>query len=276
MNTMHPHLCPEFHFRIPPLAGSAQRLVFFLLISLVLHGLILSFIPAMEAIHPPVKTTRRGPVIIALETTPTHHDRRQKPHRAQPESSVTTTPADHPTGKLALATKQTPMATRSTHGTTLNSHSKTHLPVHAKPRTSLPHTTQTHHYHAKKAAVISPTAYPDEASRHTTATTRLITAAPSPDPAAVASLLRTALLRHFHYPVVALQNNWQGKVVLGMRVSATGQVQDAQILQTSGIRILDRAAQHSANAIGNLPAARPLLAGKTLRFRIPVSYRLQQ
>lgn len=95
------------------------------------------------------------------------------------------------------------------------------------------------------------------------------------DPSAVARLLRHALLKHFQYPFIARQNAWQGKVVLNIRVEADGRVHAIRVLHPSHYPVLNRAATRAANAIGKIPAARILLAGQSLTFRVPVAYRLQ-
>lgn len=96
----------------------------------------------------------------------------------------------------------------------------------------------------------------------------------APDLAAVAALLRRALQRHFHYPLIAVQNSWQGRVVLRVRLAADGRITQTRVMRGSGFQVLDRSAKRAAEGIKRLPRAQPLLAGQAMAFRVPVDYRL--
>lgn len=94
--------------------------------------------------------------------------------------------------------------------------------------------------------------------------------------AAVAVLLRRALRRHFYYPAIAVQNSWQGRVVLRVRLAADGSITQTRVMRGSGFGILDRSAKRAADGIKRLPRAQPLLAGQAVAFRVPVDYRLRR
>lgn len=255
MNTTH--LYPKQLFRSCTVSWftNSSRLLGFLMISLSLHGLLFAMIPRLELSTTTGRKANHRPIYLTLNTAPSSNRMPRKPLTAvQPTTNQTV--------------KQVVPAP-SHHAKSVRQHlesfqSETRSPMHSKVKRTSHHGTLARDMRTTQLAVATTSPYPGE-----------ITPKPSPNPAAVAALLRRALQQHFNYPVVALQNSWEGKVVLNVRVSADGVVSAARILKASGYRILDRAAQHAVNDIGKIPAASPLLAGQALTFRVPVAYKLR-
>lgn len=86
--------------------------------------------------------------------------------------------------------------------------------------------------------------------------------------------LQQAFLLKFYYPRLAQKRGWQGEVRLGLKVAASGRLEDIRILQSSGHGLLDRAALDSLGKVKSLPAAIALLNGQEMKLELPVQYRL--
>lgn len=103
-------------------------------------------------------------------------------------------------------------------------------------------------------------------------------AAPGPDPATITERLRTRLQQslrsYFHYPRLARHRGWEGRVEVGLRVEADGNLSDIRIVRTSGFAVLDRAALASVGRIRRLPDASFWLGGRHIDMVLPVQYRL--
>lgn len=236
---------------------SSSRLLRFLIVSLSLHGLLFAMMPRLEPFMAPGQKVMQPPVFLTLNTVPSSNRVQSKPVTVHHPTSITQ-PSRHELLKPSHHVK-------NVRARLLKVQTKTHSPSPSKAKNTSHHETPAHDIRTTQLAIATPSPYP-----------RQSTPKPSPNPAAVAALLRRALQQHFHYPVVALQNNWEGKVILGVRVTAGGEVSAAQVLKASGFRVLDRAAQHAVNDIGRLSTAPPLLAGQTLTFRVPVAYRIRR
>ena len=90
------------------------------------------------------------------------------------------------------------------------------------------------------------------------------------------SALRLELNKHINrtYPLMARKRGWQGKVLLGFRVTPRGEIEDIQVLNSSGHSVLDRAAIRSLSKIKQLPLAQTLLS-RDLDMDLTIDYRLQ-
>lgn len=264
MSTAIPNLRPDEPWRC------SRRLLAFILVSVALHALALWLAPGLDdgigSYGPPrpLAVYLSGSEGRARKTIADNHARERRRPKRKPSPTV---PA-----------KARPRTGRS------------HPVQSQSARASSPHATRrTPRPPASTADPLDDTAPPPSpespASRRTPAdgpayresgeAGAAVSAGRAPDVPAVAALLRRALRHHFRYPALAMQNSWEGHVVLRVRVAADGHVGDAHVLKGSGFRILDRAARRSANSIGRLPAARPLLAGQAMSFRVPVDYRLR-
>lgn len=259
-----PH--PLFRITTTAWPRSAKRILAFLVLSLALHSLLFAILPGLELASSNDAPSMR--MLVTLTLGPSSPHEQSQPNR----------PARTEHGKVTQLSHTAPAPT-SGHNA---AQSRTQRNLAARPpatraRSKLPSRHNSSPRRPRLQNTVTAISAPQLQESHNVATgpAPAPVSTPAPDPAAVAALLRRALQQHFYYPTLALQNSWEGKVVLGMRVTASGQVGDARVVRASGFRILDRAARHAANNIGSLPAARHLLAGQSLTFRVPVVYRLQ-
>jgi len=93
--------------------------------------------------------------------------------------------------------------------------------------------------------------------------------------AQVISIIHKALKQHFSYPRLAQRRNWQGKVLLSIRVTASGKIENIKLNQSSGYTILDKAAISSLTKVGELPQLVSLLP-YDINLTLPVIYQLTE
>ena len=100
-----------------------------------------------------------------------------------------------------------------------------------------------------------------------------------PDAASLIAQYRAALLaearRHKRYPLVALDNGWEGEVVVRMAIAADGSIAGLDVKSSSGHAALDRQALEmfrKARAEVTLPAA---LRGKQFSVELRAVYNLR-
>ena len=89
----------------------------------------------------------------------------------------------------------------------------------------------------------------------------------------VASIIYKELKPFFKYPRLAVKRNWQGKVLLSLRVSSSGKIENIQVKQSSGYNILDQAAINSLRKMGKLPRVSSLLI-QDIELKFPITYKL--
>ena len=93
--------------------------------------------------------------------------------------------------------------------------------------------------------------------------------------ARIISIIHKALNQHFSYPRLAQRRNWQGKVLLSIRVTASGKIENIKLNQSSGYTILDKAAISSLTKVGELPQLVSLLP-YDMNLTLPVIYQLTE
>lgn len=93
--------------------------------------------------------------------------------------------------------------------------------------------------------------------------------------ARVTSILIEEFKQYFSYPKIAIQRNWQGKVLLSLRVSSAGKIKDIQIKNSSGYAMLDQAAVESMNKVKMLPKISSWLEND-IELKLPVIYKLTE
>lgn len=91
--------------------------------------------------------------------------------------------------------------------------------------------------------------------------------------ARVISIIYTELSQYFTYPKIAQRRNWQGKVLLSLRVSSSGNIENIQLKKSSGYNVLDQAAINSLRKVGNLPHVSSWLSND-IELKFPVIYKL--
>ncbi len=87
--------------------------------------------------------------------------------------------------------------------------------------------------------------------------------------------LRTDIARYFDYPWLARLRGWEGDVLLGVIVQASGRLDAVRVVRSSGFAVLDRSAVDSLRKIERIPEAVAWLHGRDLEMRLPVVYRLE-
>lgn len=93
--------------------------------------------------------------------------------------------------------------------------------------------------------------------------------------ARVISIIYKELSQHFVYPKLAQKRNWQGKVLLSLRVSSNGKINDVQLNNSSGYSVLDQAAINSLSKVGYLPQISSWLP-YDIDLKLPVVYQLTE
>lgn len=79
---------------------------------------------------------------------------------------------------------------------------------------------------------------------------------------------QAALSKHLFYPPDAVARGIEGEVILLLTLSASGQIESAEIARGSGHALLDQAALDAARHIGALP-------GNPRQILFPLGFRLQ-
>lgn len=103
--------------------------------------------------------------------------------------------------------------------------------------------------------------------------TASINKVPAKSKARVASIIYKELNQHFTYPKLAVKRNWQGKVLLSLRVTSSGEIKNIKLNQSSGYEILDQAAINSLSKVDYLPEISSWLPFD-IDLEFPVVYKL--
>lgn len=91
----------------------------------------------------------------------------------------------------------------------------------------------------------------------------------------VISILIDEFSRYFSYPKLAQRRNWQGKVLLSLRISPAGLIKSIEINDSSGYSILDQAALAAMRKVGTLPKISSWLKND-IELQLPVVYQLTE
>lgn len=82
--------------------------------------------------------------------------------------------------------------------------------------------------------------------------------------------------RHRHYPDVARRAGIEGNVTLEVQIDEDGRILEVSVHDSSGHKILDRAAVDALRSIEELPSPPKALAEKSQTFHIPIRYKLNR
>jgi len=85
-----------------------------------------------------------------------------------------------------------------------------------------------------------------------------------------------AARRFKHYPDVAVENNWQGKVEVRMSVDSSGEITALNLRASAGHEVLD---QHALEIVERAKAMAPIpsaLRGKEFAVDVPVVFSLRE
>ncbi|SCZ50738.1 energy transducer TonB [Thiohalomonas denitrificans] len=111
------------------------------------------------------------------------------------------------------------------------------------------------------------------------ASARGVNPAPQPAPGArhaVQTRLEEELAEHFHYPLLARRRGWEGEVMLALRITSHGQVDSIEIANSSGHKVLDRAALDAMAKVSRIPGTEYWLNGSELHLQLPIIYQLRE
>ena len=231
---------------------------YFILLSVVTHGLLLALwgtVHVTESQQP--STTQRGNTLsIALAPPQKPHQEATKQHTPGAIKEAPTPTTNQPLKAVASIEQQLPPVISTITDTAI---------APAEPQFNLtPVETTT-------VTIASPPSI--EATLPNTDTTR-------PDDASTDTFgshlhrdLSQAFTAHFQYPRLARKRGWQGTVELGLHISITGKLSNIRVIQSSGYRVLDRAAIKSLQNLGTLTEAKKWLT-HDYKGVFPVRYAL--
>jgi protein TonB len=86
--------------------------------------------------------------------------------------------------------------------------------------------------------------------------------------------IRELIERYKRYPLTARKGQQQGRVTVGFSLGSGGSLIDAEVIRSSGHRLLDRAALKAVRAVVRYPALPPSLQDGT-RFEIDITFALE-
>jgi pilus assembly protein CpaC len=87
-------------------------------------------------------------------------------------------------------------------------------------------------------------------------------------------IIQKRVIDNLVYPVLAKDAGFQGTVKLNLRISYTGKLMEAAVLESSGYKILDDSALSVARGIDSYPPFPPSVTQKDVWIEIPVVYQL--
>jgi len=93
--------------------------------------------------------------------------------------------------------------------------------------------------------------------------------------ARVISIIYKELSQYFTYPKLAQKRNWQGKVLLSLRLSSSGKIKEIQLNNSSGYSVLDQAAIVALRKVDQLPNISKWL-DHDIELELPVIYKLTE
>ena len=134
---------------------------------------------------------------------------------------------------------------------------------------------------AKRAAASAPVvpAVPPQPAQPPQVAARLeLQAAPGPDPGSVARFrleLMEIARRYKRYPRIAQDNNWEGRVELRIAFAENGAMSTLTVKKSAGHAVLDEEAQAMMRSAQAQAAVPPALRGKAFTLEIPVEFSLQ-
>ena len=89
-------------------------------------------------------------------------------------------------------------------------------------------------------------------------------------------MLISSAVRHKRYPPAALDNDWQGDVLVRLSVAASGSVAEVSVKASSGHAQLDEQALEMFRLAAAEVPVPPALRGQEFGFEVRASYELQR
>ncbi len=81
---------------------------------------------------------------------------------------------------------------------------------------------------------------------------------------------------YFHYPLLAREQGWEGRVTIRLRVGLHGRLSRMRLAGSSGYAVLDAAALHSLRRVTHLPDGTMPANGGGFDVLVPIVYRLTE
>ena len=262
--------------------GPSSRLGYFVLVSLLLHGLALLLWRGEPPAGPPGRSTFQITLLARHGDSSSSADAEtgqranslteQSLERA--DSSSGATPIAEPGGGRALPATGS-MANRQTVSPIVRDRQRPVL------RRRVGGTNESHHEAAERRKL---TAAKQQAasSRGNTLSRAGATShgqqqlSTSARYRKVRAALQEALLPRFDYPSVARRRGWQGRVRIALHVEADGDLTRIHLLESSGYPLLDKAAVKNVTELRTVPAVTQWLGGHDMDVILPVRYQLQK
>ena len=111
---------------------------------------------------------------------------------------------------------------------------------------------------------------PDRSVRSSSTSTR----GSGPDYSWLKRLLWERIDRIKQYSDDALENEWEGRVIMVVTIRSDGRIDDVDVAESSGNRLLDREAAHLIAQVSPLELNRTLDAAQ-VKLRVPISFGLK-
>ncbi len=86
--------------------------------------------------------------------------------------------------------------------------------------------------------------------------------------------IKNLVERHREYPLLARKSRMEGEVTVRARLARGGRLLQAQIENSSGRSLLDRAALRAVRQVANFPPVPAAISGDEIDLTIPIVYRL--
>ena len=87
--------------------------------------------------------------------------------------------------------------------------------------------------------------------------------------------LGRAIAKQKSYPKIAQMRGWQGEVLLDLKLDGNGNVQSANVKESSGYESLDNQALEMVRKASPFPAPPEALRGRSFNITVPVSFKLE-
>jgi periplasmic protein TonB len=87
--------------------------------------------------------------------------------------------------------------------------------------------------------------------------------------------LGRAIAKQKSYPKIAQMRGWQGEVLLDLKLDGNGNVQSANVKESSGHESLDNQALEMVRKASPFPAPPDVLRGRSFNITVPVSFKLE-
>ncbi len=88
------------------------------------------------------------------------------------------------------------------------------------------------------------------------------------------ALVLSCIEKKRYYPRLARMRGYEGRILLEILIGPKGELLSSRILESSGYRLLDRAALHMVRQAAPFPPPPPQLGPFPLKFRIPIRFLL--